>query len=161
EPTSFFFSSRRRHTRSKRDWSSDVCSSDLRLELVNHLGVELGDDPAHILDKLQRGDWSPADVTPPPEDTMETEYSEHVREIVDSPARVDANPKFLYDACGGACKLLVFAVRTRTFPKVTGATTFYVGTNSPADLEPLSLATLSSYVVMDVCRECMGRPVFD
>src|SRR5207249_10343406 len=27
----FFFSSRRRHTRSKRDWSSDVCSSDLRM----------------------------------------------------------------------------------------------------------------------------------
>src|SRR5207249_8239112 len=25
----FFFSRRRRHTRSKRDWSSDVCSSDL------------------------------------------------------------------------------------------------------------------------------------
>src|SRR5699024_11805888 len=25
----FFFSSRRRHTRSKRDWSSDMCSSDL------------------------------------------------------------------------------------------------------------------------------------
>src|SRR5699024_11537479 len=24
-----FFASRRRHTRSKRDWSSDVCSSDL------------------------------------------------------------------------------------------------------------------------------------
>src|SRR5699024_2039767 len=32
----FFFSSRRRHTRSKRDWSSDVCSSDLaeRLDLL-------------------------------------------------------------------------------------------------------------------------------
>src|SRR5260221_915319 len=26
----FFFSSRRRHTRSLCDWSSDVCSSDLR-----------------------------------------------------------------------------------------------------------------------------------
>src|SRR5699024_11569457 len=25
----FYFTSRRRHTRSKRDWSSDVCSSDL------------------------------------------------------------------------------------------------------------------------------------
>src|SRR5690606_40263655 len=25
----FFFSSRRRHTRFSRDWSSDVCSSDL------------------------------------------------------------------------------------------------------------------------------------
>src|SRR5699024_11682050 len=30
----FFFSSRRRHTRSKRDWSSDVCSSDLPANLV-------------------------------------------------------------------------------------------------------------------------------
>src|SRR5690606_40731216 len=27
--SSFFFSSRRRHTRFSRDWSSDVCSSDL------------------------------------------------------------------------------------------------------------------------------------
>src|SRR5439155_8871438 len=27
----FFFSSRRRHTRWPRDWSSDVCSSDLRI----------------------------------------------------------------------------------------------------------------------------------
>src|SRR5690606_40721171 len=27
----FFFSSRRRHTRFSRDWSSDVCSSDLSL----------------------------------------------------------------------------------------------------------------------------------
>src|SRR5207249_5365719 len=33
----FFFSSRRRHTRSKRDWSSDVCSSDLHHELPVHL----------------------------------------------------------------------------------------------------------------------------
>src|SRR6266403_5335530 len=32
----FFFSSRRRHTRSLRDWSSDVCSSDL----LRHAGFE-------------------------------------------------------------------------------------------------------------------------
>src|SRR5690606_41153126 len=30
----FFFSSRRRHTRFSRDWSSDVCSSDLLLRVV-------------------------------------------------------------------------------------------------------------------------------
>src|SRR5437588_12184766 len=35
----FFFSSRRRHTRSLCDWSSDVCSSDLlRRRLVHELG---------------------------------------------------------------------------------------------------------------------------
>src|SRR5205809_5386192 len=30
----FFFSSRRRHTRCSRDWSSDVCSSDLSRDIV-------------------------------------------------------------------------------------------------------------------------------
>src|SRR6266550_366793 len=30
----FFFSSRRRHTRCSRDWSSDMCSSDLGVVLV-------------------------------------------------------------------------------------------------------------------------------
>src|SRR3712207_7072183 len=31
----FFFSSRRRHTRYWRDWSSDVCSSDLGMPVHN------------------------------------------------------------------------------------------------------------------------------
>src|SRR5699024_11583498 len=60
----FFFSSRRRHTSSKRDWSSDVCSSDLsfydyRTEkdapIVNEftkLGAEVivGSHPLSVLD---------------------------------------------------------------------------------------------------------------
>src|SRR5690625_4352991 len=33
----FFFSSRRRHTRWPRDWSSDVCSSDLPITVPNVL----------------------------------------------------------------------------------------------------------------------------
>src|SRR5207249_8562452 len=37
----FFFSSRRRHTRSKRDWSSDVCSSDL-------IGRDMTDPAKHL-----------------------------------------------------------------------------------------------------------------
>src|SRR2546422_5401079 len=39
----FFFSSRRRHTRCSRDWSSDVCSSDLSLS-----GAAIG--PGVVLD---------------------------------------------------------------------------------------------------------------
>src|SRR5690349_13923948 len=43
----FFFSSRRRHTRSLRDWSSDVCSSDLRAVFNPHrFGPPLGVTPA-------------------------------------------------------------------------------------------------------------------
>src|SRR2546421_8856891 len=40
----FFFSSRRRHTRSDRDWSSDVCSSDLLWELLS----PLANDPVYM-----------------------------------------------------------------------------------------------------------------
>src|SRR5207249_8082809 len=36
--------SRRRHTRSKRDWSSDVCSSDLDLGDVHRLGAAAVED---------------------------------------------------------------------------------------------------------------------
>src|SRR6266550_4803052 len=42
----FFFSSRRRHTRCSRDWSSDVCSSDLPqrdlLVIVDEAALPLG-----------------------------------------------------------------------------------------------------------------------
>src|SRR5699024_2535967 len=49
----FFFSSRRRHTRSKRDWSSDVCSSDLASGAAGEDGQRVGDesgaeDDAHL-----------------------------------------------------------------------------------------------------------------
>src|SRR5439155_13556058 len=40
----FFFSSRRRHTRWPRDWSSDVCSSDL---LEARIGLSTGE--VHVL----------------------------------------------------------------------------------------------------------------
>src|SRR2546429_1593940 len=47
----FFFSSRRRHTRCSRDWSSDVCSSDL---------ISDGFETSHFLHPFfPRGDGAP------------------------------------------------------------------------------------------------------
>src|SRR5205809_3448482 len=67
----FFFSSRRRHTRCSRDWSSDVCSSDLGcrrrfsqdLRLANHhrnviavfIGVEIQSDMGILRNVPQLG----------------------------------------------------------------------------------------------------------
>src|SRR6266498_1979720 len=39
---SFFFSSRRRHTRCGRDWSSDVCSSDLGVPVPDPMAADAG-----------------------------------------------------------------------------------------------------------------------
>src|SRR5206468_10138800 len=47
----FFFSSRRRHTRSDRDWSSDVCSSDLKdnkTSIVIHAGDYVSPDAIRV-----------------------------------------------------------------------------------------------------------------
>src|SRR2546421_437072 len=40
----FFFSSRRRHTRSDRDWSSDVCSSDLERGQIHDAEIAVAGD---------------------------------------------------------------------------------------------------------------------
>src|SRR5207248_6602212 len=50
----FFFSSRRRHTRSYGDWSSDVCSSDLAVELAKAQPVGVHAD---ILDRARRASF--------------------------------------------------------------------------------------------------------
>src|SRR5438445_11867824 len=42
----FFFSSRRRHTRYWRDWSSDVCSSDLECRAITN---EIGNGVATVV----------------------------------------------------------------------------------------------------------------
>src|SRR5690348_18030244 len=44
----FFFSSRRRHTRWTGDWSSDVCSSDLKSKTCSHPLAQVFDFAAHI-----------------------------------------------------------------------------------------------------------------
>src|SRR5256885_13226873 len=47
----FFFSSRRRHTRLQGDWSSDVCSSDLRMSMMHAGKVLDSDTPARLVAK--------------------------------------------------------------------------------------------------------------
>src|SRR5690606_40159162 len=55
--SSFFFSSRRRHTRFSRDWSSDVCSSDLLKPGVG-LVLDLGEVTEVSSLGLSAGNWS-------------------------------------------------------------------------------------------------------
>src|SRR3712207_7387757 len=58
----FFFSSRRRHTRYWRDWSSDVCSSDL----AGWIAADKERDACPVLVTVEPGGvlatWEPVDV---------------------------------------------------------------------------------------------------
>src|SRR5690606_40532045 len=55
----FFFSSRRRHTRFSRDWSSDVCSSDLEVVSLCDVDSKMLSDAADIVATRQQSKKKP------------------------------------------------------------------------------------------------------
>src|SRR5215813_15333414 len=55
----FFFSSRRRHTRCGRDWSSDVCSSDLDARFDDEGEADALDEPGLLSRKARVGHCEP------------------------------------------------------------------------------------------------------
>lgn len=134
------------------------------LELVNHLGIRLGDDPEAVLTRLQAGDFSDADVEHDPalRASSAGEYCSHVRDVeADTPARFNANPQFLHEASGSAGKLILFAVRLDTFPRDDETVTFYIGTNDPDELTRIRRKILADFENLPVAGEYVHRTAFD
>lgn len=135
---------------------------DGSLELVNHLGIELGNDPEEILTRLQNGDYTPQQVRN--EETAkasDARYGEHVRDVdADTPARFNADPSRLFEASGSAGKLCLFAVRLDTFPKEP-STVFYIGSNDPHDLTEVRRHLLARLPRLPIAGEYIHRTAFD
>ncbi|SFW38073.1 D-lactate dehydrogenase [Pseudomonas sp. NFACC19-2] len=135
---------------------------DGSLELVNHLGIELGDNPEEILTRLQNGDYTPQQVRN--EETAkasDARYGEHVRDVdADTPARFNADPSRLFEASGSAGKLCLFAVRLDTFPKEP-STVFYIGSNDPHDLTEVRRHLLARLPRLPIAGEYIHRTAFD
>lgn len=133
-----------------------------RLELVNHLGVSLGDDPETILTRVQAGDFSQAELEPTNKKASDTEYAERVRDVdADTPARFNADKRRLHESAGCAGKLAVFAVRLDTYAKNDAEQVFYIGTNDPEDLTELRRHILANFKTLPVSAEYMQREIFD
>lgn len=133
------------------------------LELINHLGADLGGDAETILTALERGD---VDLDIALRDTnaraSDEAYADHVRDVdAATPARFNADPRNLHEASGSAGKLAVFAVRLDTFAPEPATLTYYVGTNDPDDLTRLRRALLRSSLPLPIAGEYMHREAFD
>jgi len=136
--------------------------SERRLGLVNHLGIDLGDDPETMLKRLERGDFGSPSLTPGAERGSDTGYEARVRDIdACTPARFNADPHCLFEASGSAGKVAVFGVRLDTFPKNSLTKTFYIGTNSPAVLTDIRRQFLTADLPLPVSAEYMDRTAFE
>jgi D-lactate dehydrogenase len=134
-----------------------------KLELVNHLGIELGEDAESILSKLDAGVVDAASTQHlPGKMASDQEYARHVRDISSPiPARFNADPRRLYEASGSAGKLAVFALRLDTFPADDITKVFYIGSNNPNVLEDIRRHILSNFNSLPVAGEYMHRSGFD
>jgi D-lactate dehydrogenase len=136
--------------------------ADHVLRLVNHLGVALGEAPEEILGRLERGNFTEADIARDAGAASDPNYAQHVRDIeADTPARFNADPQRLFEASGSAGKLMVFGLRLDTFPKEVGTKVFYIGTNDPADLTKVRREILRDFTHLPIAGEYMHRDAFD
>ena len=134
-----------------------------KLELVNHLGIRLGEEPEDVLRRIERGAFTPDDID---QDSLRrascSTYGVHVRDLdAATPARFNADPRNLFEASGSAGKLIIFAVRMDTFAQDTDAATFYVGTNEPAELAALRRSLLRTLDSLPISGEYLHRDAFD
>ncbi|MDF0487340.1 D-lactate dehydrogenase [Sphingomonas sp. H39-1-10] len=131
---------------------------DGRLELVNHLGVELGDAPEEMLTRLESGDFGAVREGGRASDHA---YARHVREVdAATPARFNADPGRLFEASGSAGHVVVFAVRLDTFAKEAATAVFYIGSNDPADLTRLRREMLGSELPLPIAGEYLHHDAF-
>ncbi|WP_317055515.1 D-lactate dehydrogenase [Roseovarius rhodophyticola] len=137
-------------------------TADGRLELVNHLGIDLGDAPEEILGRLDRGEIDPAAVSQDAGHASAEGYASKVSDVdADTPARYNADPGGLHEAAGCAGKLAVFAARLDTFPVEEGEKVYYIGTNSPSALTELRRRVLTELEDVPVSGEYLHRECFD
>jgi len=133
-----------------------------KLNLVNHLGIELGDSPEDILGRLERREFSDTDIRLDAGAGSDHGYATHVREIdADTPARFNADPQRLHEASGSAGKIMVFAVRLDTFPIEQNAKVFYIGTNRPDELTEIRRHALHDFKHLPISGEYLHRDAFD
>ena len=132
------------------------------LELVNHLGIELGTSPAQILTNLQQVNFNTDELLESDRSASDHDYQRRVREITSPiPARFNADKRRLREASGCAGKLAVFAVGLDTFPKPNKEQVFYLGTNNPEDLTELRKQILSNFKALPDMGEYLHRSYFD
>lgn len=131
------------------------------LQLVNHLGIELGENPEQILTNLESENFGTNNLDTEKKASA-SDYPTLLRDVdADTPSRFNADPSRLYESSGCAGKVAVFAVRLDTFEVAKQEATFYIGTNDPQVLTKLRRDILSQFDNLPEVAEYLHRDTFE
>ena len=137
-------------------------NKDGKLELINELGINLGDDPETILNNLQNKNYKDQDIVYNEKLASDDKYSKIVRGIdEDTPARYNSDKRLLYGASGSSGKLVVFALRLDTYPKPKTNKVFYLGTNNPDVFWKLRRDILSKFKNLPTLGDYLHKDCYD
>ena len=137
-------------------------NKDGNLELINELGINLGENPETILSNLQNKNYEQEDIIYNEKLASDDKYSEIVRGInEDTPARYNSDTRLLYGASGSSGKLVVFAVRLDTYPKPIKNKVFYLGTNNPDVFWKIRRDILSKFKNLPTLGDYLHRDCYD
>ena len=132
------------------------------VQLVDHLGIDLGETPEEILANLENQRYQRKDIQLDCGKGHDHAYCNHVRQVdEDSPARFNADPARHYEASGCAGKLAIFAVRLDTFVAEKNTAVFYIGTNQTETLNDLRRHMLAIFKQLPISGEYIHRDAFD
>lgn len=132
------------------------------LELVNHLGIDLGTTAEEILENLEHGNFAKDNLPDNHKLASDHQYQSRVRDIhASTPARFNADARRLHEASGCAGKLAVFAVRLDTFAAPRREQVFYIGSNDPEELTAIRKHILSKFTELPEMGEYMHRNYFN
>ncbi|MCJ8325375.1 MAG: D-lactate dehydrogenase [Rhizobiales bacterium] len=136
--------------------------ADGRVDLVNHLGINLGQDAETILRNLDDGAFDKSDIEQTDKLASDQTYQDRVRNITeDTPSRFNADKDHLFETSGCAGKLVVFAVRLDTYEKNKQEQLFYIGTNNPNELTDIRKHILSEFDNLPILAEYMHKDIYD
>ena len=135
---------------------------DGSLQLVNHLGIELGSTPEEMIANLESQQFTTGTAPDWEGKIWADDYAAILRDVdADTPTRYNGNVQYLHDSSGSAGKIAVFAVRLSTFDASDRTRTFYIGTNDETELVALRRYLLEGLSELPLQAEYIHRDAFD
>jgi len=135
---------------------------DGRLEMVNHLGIDLGETPEEMFKRLEQQNYTTGDRPDWAGKIWADDYASQLRDTAaDSPSRFNGDRRYLHESAGSAGKVVVFAVRLPTFEASPQTRTFYIGSDDEQQLVALRRVLLAEMQALPIQAEYIHRNAFD